>query len=70
MLIEFQRIKVGGCTSLIKQVLTSPRPGNFPNHRWSAYYINTPFCEINTNLNQWLKAVSARSTKKSEKERV
>jgi len=42
MPVEFNRIKVGGCTSLIQQALKGARPGNFPNHRWSAYYIKTP----------------------------
>jgi hypothetical protein len=49
MPVEFQRIKVGGCTSPILQVLTRARHGNFPNYHWSAYYTKTPFagiCEI------------------------
>jgi len=43
MQAEFQRIKVEGCTSLMQQVLTSARPGNFPNNHWSAYYTKTRF---------------------------
>jgi hypothetical protein len=55
--------------------MTNARPGKFPNHCWSANYIKTPdtgFCEIvlvsYTNLTQWQKAISARSTMKSDKE--
>jgi hypothetical protein len=43
---------VGFRTTLIDKLklLTSARPGNFPNHVWSAYYFKTPYialCEIN-----------------------
>jgi len=44
MPVEFQRIKAGGCTSLIQEVLTSARPRDFPNHCcFSILYRNTLF---------------------------
>jgi hypothetical protein len=77
MQVEFQRSNIGDCTFLIQQVVTKARPGKFPNHHWSANYIKTTdtgVCEVvlvlYTNLTQWQKTVSARSTMKSDKERV
>jgi len=57
MPVELHGIKVGGCTSLIQQALKGARPGNFPNHRWSAYYIKTPLnviCEESVSRTQIL----------------
>jgi len=77
MPVEFHRIEVGCCTSLIQQVLTSTRPGNFPNHCWSAYYIKTPLkgiCEKSARVVHKFYPVAegckCKEHKKSEQERV